>query len=174
MKKFITLLLLCVNIGMFAQHSETIAKSVPLNKNQNLITFNLPIVKSMKMEQDTSKVIDFGIPPSESIATPTYQAAAPPSTWLNMVQCIIASENISCEDLGCTQLDTVMAGTWVVRFEIGQRRGGWSYWVQGTAEPLLNYHNGVVRFGNTTVQIWQQILSPRRLSVGDELIFAIK
>lgn len=176
MKKVLLFLMVLCSTVVFGQKTQDvqIAKSVQVTPQIIQGTFPLHLV--MKTDSIPNINLD-DVTPLQP--TSRYRSAQPPSTWLTVVQCIIDAEGITCEDLGCAQLDTVMAGTWKVVAEVGQRAGGWAYWVQGQPEPLLNYHNGVFQLGVgngqvVTVQIWQQILSPRRLQIDDELILAIK
>ena len=168
MKKFLFFTIMLGSLGLFGQKTAKSAEVTP-----QLLQGTYPLHFAHKLDTIPNLSLQQYAP---QIPKAIPEAS---STWLSMVQCIIDSEGITCDELGCPQPEVVLAGTWKVVAEIGQRNGGWAYWVQGQSEPLLNYHNGILRMGSTgggtiTIQIWQQILHPTRLQIDDELILGKK
>ena len=166
MKNLLLILFMLFGLTVSAQQ-QSIARSVQINEqNQSIITIGVPLIKVIKLnpEVDTFDVFELT---SETTFPPT-------NTWLDMIKCIKSSQGFTCEDLDCadsTSIDKIEAGVWKVVASGGIWKGFHMYWVQGQAEPLLNHHNGIIRFNGREIQIYQMIGNDKPLSIGQELRF---
>lgn len=180
MKKLIVAFLMLFGLAATGQVIEGF--SVELTpENQRMITIGVPVVMITKVgekvtAEDLNKFnparfdLSDGSTPIE-IPEALPSAATFDSTWLNVIQCAMASEGIDCEDLGCQTLEEIDAGTWKVMFAGNIFRGLHTYWIQGQVIPILNYDNGVIRFNNYTVQIYQLIGNDKPVPIGQILKF---